>query len=144
MEVIISASIFAELLSATELTIWTDVDGILTADPRLVPEAQLLKEISYQEVIELAYFGAKVVHPGTMIPAMKMGIPIQIRNTFNPSAPGTKICKSPDSKIGNIVRGFSIIENMALLNLEGTGMAGVPGVAKNFLELFVLKKSMLS
>ncbi len=125
-----SASIFAYLLKAKELSIWTDVDGVLSADPRLVPEAKVLPELSYQEVIELAYFGAKVVHPGTMLPAMKMGIPIQIRNTFNPEAPGSRICESPRDKNMIAVRGFSIIENMSLINLEGTGMVGVPGVAE--------------
>lgn len=90
----------------------------------------MLSEVSYQEIIELAYFGAKVVHPGTMIPAMKMGIPIQIRNTFNPDFAGTKICETPKDKLSVPIRGFSIIENMALINLEGTGMMGVPGVAE--------------
>lgn len=125
-----SASIFAYLLEAKELTIWTDVDGVLSADPRLVPEAKVLRQISYQEIIELAYFGAKVVHPGTMLPAMKLGIPIQIKNTFNPQAPGTLICEKPQDHGKTSVRGFSLVENMALINLEGTGMVGVPGVAE--------------
>ena len=86
-----SASIFGKLLEARAITIWTDVDGVLSADPRLVPDAVVLEEVSYQEATELAYFGAKVVHPSTMAPAIENKIPIWIRNTFNPSAPGTKI-----------------------------------------------------
>jgi len=84
-----SASIFGKLLKAESITIWTDVDGVLSADPRLVPEAVVLEEVSYQEATELAYFGAKVIHPNTMAPAIEHRIPIWIRNTFNAAAPGT-------------------------------------------------------
>ena len=123
-----SGSIFGVLLNTEELFIWTDVDGIYSADPRLVPEAVVLDDISYNEAAELAYFGAKVVHPATMGPAMRKGIPIWIRNTFNPRHPGTKIHQVSHSKLP--VRGLSVIDDMALLNIEGPGMAGVPGIAQ--------------
>ncbi|MCM2278862.1 MAG: bifunctional aspartate kinase/homoserine dehydrogenase I [Oligoflexia bacterium] len=123
-----SASIFGALLEAREVVIWTDVDGVLSADPRLVPEAVVLEELSYHEVTELAYFGAKVVHPATMEPAIRRNIPIWIRNSFNPAHPGTKIHAAARSSAP--IQGFSAILGMALVNVEGTGMMGVPGVAE--------------
>ncbi len=123
-----SASIFGALLDAQEITIWTDVDGVFSADPRLVPEAIVLDELSYNETSELAYFGAKVVHPATMGPAMKQKIPIWIKNSFNPKFPGTKI--HHQSKSARTVKGFSAIDDVALINIEGNGMVGVPGVAE--------------
>lgn len=122
-----SASIFGKLLEARAITIWTDVDGILSADPRLVPEAVVLDDVSYQEAAELAYFGAKVVHPSTMAPAIENKIPIWIRNTFNPSSRGTRIGEKAGS--GHTVKGFATVDDMVLVNVEGTGMIGVPGVA---------------
>ncbi len=122
-----SASIFGKLLDARVITIWTDVDGVLSADPKLVPEAVVLEDVSYQEATELAYFGAQVIHPSTMAPAIEKEIPIWIRNTFNPSSRGTKIHKK--ASCGNSVKGFATIDDMALINVEGTGMVGVPGVA---------------
>jgi len=122
-----SGSIFGSLLNASKITIWTDVDGVLTADPRLVPDAVLLEDISYNEATELAYFGAKVVHPSTMAPAIAKKIPIWIRNTFRPELPGTQIHEKSLSPL--IVKGFSTINQIALVNVEGTGMIGVPGVA---------------
>lgn len=123
-----SASIFASLLGADEITIWTDVDGVLSADPRLVPEAKVLDELSYNEAMELAYFGAKVIHPATMSPAIEDEIPIFIRNTFNPSAPGTRIHLTSSTE--SAVKGFASIGAMALLNLEGSAMVGVPGISE--------------
>jgi len=123
-----SASIFGALFKAQKISIWTDVDGVLSADPRLVPDAVVLEDLSYEEVTELAYFGAKVVHPSTMVPAVYNNIPIWIRNTFNPEARGTKIHKVSESN--HPVKGFSTIEKVALLNLEGSGMMGVPGIAQ--------------
>ena len=122
-----SASIFGKLLDARVITIWTDVDGVLSADPKLVPEAVVLEDVSYQEATELAYFGAQVIHPSTMAPAIEKEIPIWIRNTFNPSSRGTKIHKK--ASCSNSVKGFATIDDMALINVEGTGMVGVPGVA---------------
>lgn len=127
-----SASIFGALLHASAVTIWTDVDGVLSADPRRVTEAVLLDEMSYEEAMELAYFGAKVVHPRTMQPAVDKQIPIWIKNTFRPEVRGTVICRTDPSASskGPLVKGFTTIDHIALLNLEGTGMVGVPGVAE--------------
>lgn len=122
-----SASIFGALLEAREIHIWTDVDGVLSADPRLVPDAKVIDSLSYNEAMELAYFGAKVIHPQTMAPAVERDIPIWIRNTFAPSKNGTLICAHPESKLK--VKGITSIDAIALINLEGTGMIGVPGTA---------------
>jgi len=122
-----SASIFGSLLEANEINIWTDVDGILSADPRIVPNAQVINSLSYNEAMELAYFGAKVIHPQTMAPAIHREIPIWIRNTFAPDRGGTLICARPKSALA--VKGISTIENIALVNIEGAGMIGVPGTA---------------
>ena len=122
-----SGSIFGALLDAKEIHIWTDVDGVLSADPRRVPEATIIDSLSYNEAMELAYFGAKVIHPQTMAPAVGRGIPIWIRNTFAPEKPGTLICAQPTSKLP--VKGITSIEHMALVNVEGAGMIGVPGTA---------------
>jgi aspartokinase/homoserine dehydrogenase 1 len=123
----LSASIFAALLGAAEVTIWTDVDGVFSADPRRVTDAQIIPDLSYQEAAELAYFGAKVIHPNTMSPAIAKGITVWIKNSFKPEARGTRISasSSPDMP----VKGFAAVEDMALINVEGTGMMGIPGVA---------------
>ncbi|MBS1959403.1 MAG: bifunctional aspartate kinase/homoserine dehydrogenase I [Bdellovibrionales bacterium] len=123
-----SASIFGALLDAVEIIIWTDVDGVLSADPRLVPEAKILSEMTYHEMTELANFGAKVVHPATMEPAVRKNIPVWVRNTFNPSCAGTKI--HADAKSSEIIKGISAIDKIALLNVEGSGMVGITGVAE--------------
>ena len=122
-----SASIFGALLRASEIIIWTDVDGVLSADPRRVPDATVIDSLSYSEAMELAYFGAKVIHPQTMAPAVGDRIPIWIRNTFAPEKPGALICARPTSKLP--VKGIASIEHVALVNLEGAGMIGVPGTA---------------
>jgi aspartokinase/homoserine dehydrogenase 1 len=122
-----SGSIFGSLLDASEIHIWTDVDGVLSADPRRVPDAKVIDSLSYNEAMELAYFGAKVIHPQTMAPAVGRGIPIWIRNTFAPEKQGSLICAKPDSKLP--VKGITSIENIAMVNVEGAGMIGVPGTA---------------
>ena len=122
-----SGSIFGSLLDAAEIHIWTDVDGVLSADPRRVPDAQVIDSLSYNEAMELAYFGAKVIHPQTMAPAVGRQIPIWIRNTFAPDHPATLICANPVSKLA--VKGITTIEKVALVNIEGAGMIGVPGTA---------------
>ena len=124
-----SAAIFAALFEARELHIWTDVDGVLSADPRLVPEAVALDALSYEEACELAYFGAKVIHPQTMLPAMALGLPIHIRNSFKADHPGTRIGTAGDSSQGP-VRGLSLADQLAIVNVEGAGMIGVPGTAE--------------
>jgi len=122
-----SGSIFGALLEAREIHIWTDVDGVLSADPRRVPDATVIDSLSYNEAMELAYFGAKVIHPQTMAPAIGRDIPIWIRNTFAPEKHGTLICAEPRSSLP--VKGITTIERVALINLEGAGMIGVPGTA---------------
>ncbi|CAE5958965.1 unnamed protein product [Arabidopsis arenosa] len=128
-----SAAIMGALFRSHQLTIWTDVDGVYSADPRKVSEAVVLKTLSYQEAWEMSYFGANVLHPRTIIPVMKYDIPIVIRNIFNLSAPGTMICRQIEDedgyKLDAPVKGFATIDNLALVNVEGTGMAGVPGTA---------------
>lgn len=130
-----SAAIMGALFKARQVTIWTDVDGVYSADPRKVSEAVILKTLSYQEAWEMSYFGANVLHPRTIIPVMHYDIPIIIRNIFNLSAPGTMICRSSLCENENVwnleslVKGFATIDNLALVNVEGTGMAGVPGTA---------------
>jgi aspartokinase/homoserine dehydrogenase 1 len=122
-----SASIFGSLLDAREIVIWTDVDGVLSADPRLVPEATVIDALSYNEAMELAYFGAKVLHPQTMAPAVRKRIPIWIRNTFAPERAGTVI--RGEVAHHPLVKGITTIDGIALANLEGAGMIGVPGTA---------------
>ncbi|GMH82745.1 hypothetical protein TL16_g09366 [Triparma laevis f. inornata] len=129
-----SAAIFGKLLSAKEVTIWTDVDGVLSADPRRVPGSLVLSEVSFNEAMELAYFGAKVIHPKTMQPAILSNppIPIWIRNTFNPSFRGSRIYTSSmtHKQRDRCVCGFASIDGLAILNVEGSGMVGVKGVAR--------------
>ncbi|MFZ5786683.1 MAG: bifunctional aspartate kinase/homoserine dehydrogenase I [Acidobacteriota bacterium] len=123
-----SGAIFAALFGAKELHIWSDVDGVLSADPRLVPEAVLINQLSYSEACELAYFGAKVIHPQTMTPAFERGIPIIARSTFNPTHPGTRISAKRDLSVP--VKGVTTFTGLAILNIEGAGMIGVPGTAE--------------
>ena len=124
-----SAAIFANLFDADALTIWTDVDGVLSADPRLVPDAVCLPSMSYAEACELAYFGAKVLHPQTMAPVQQRGIPLRIRNTRNPHSPGTLI--SLRAQPGQApVKGLSLVHDLAVLELVGNGLVGVPGAAE--------------
>lgn len=124
-----SAAIFANLAQADRLTIWTDVDGVLSADPRLVPEAVCLPTLSYAEACELAYFGAKVLHPQTLAPVQSRGIPLHIRNTLRPQAAGTRIVAS-NTVHGTPVKGLSLVDGLAVLELIGNGMVGVPGTAE--------------
>ena len=122
-----SAAIFASLFDAEALIIWTDVDGVLSADPNKVKNARLISNLSYNEAMELAYFGAKVIHPKTFGPLINQSIPIYIRNTFSPENRGTKISSKVDAN--REIKGITVIESIALINLEGTGMIGVPGTA---------------
>lgn len=122
-----SASIFAALSGASELTIWSDVDGVMSADPRQVPEAQVIDRLSYSEAMELAYFGATVIHPKTLGPAIANAIPVVIRNSHNLEHPGSRIEAGVAAVDG--IKGITAIGGMALVNLEGSGMIGVPGTA---------------
>ena len=123
-----SGSIFARLFAARELHIWTDVDGVLSADPRRVPDAVLLPHLSYDEAFELAYFGAKVVHPQTMQPVLAAKIPVFVRNTFKPEHPGSRIDTVRSLEVP--VKGISTVDQLALVEIHGSGMIGVPGTAE--------------
>ncbi len=122
-----SAAIFAALGNARELTIWTDVDGVMSADPNRVPEARVIERLTYSEAMELAYFGANVIHPQTLGPVVDNDIPLIIRNSFNATHPGSRIESKVDSE--DNIKGITAIGDMALVNLEGAGMIGVPGTA---------------
>jgi aspartate kinase len=123
-----SAAILGQALAADEVWIWTDVDGVMTADPRLVPEARTIPSLTYREVAELAFYGARVLHPKTIRPCVENGIPLRIKNTFNPDHPGTVII--PDSAgARNGMKAVTAIEDLSLITVEGKGMIGVPGIA---------------
>jgi aspartate kinase len=122
-----TAAILASCLDSDEVWIWTDVDGVLSADPRVVPEARTLESVSYEEAAELAYFGAKVLHPKTMLPAMERGLPIRILNSFAPGRPGTVVAAGVDGS--RPVKAVTTFGTLSLLTVEGHGMMGVPGVA---------------
>ena len=122
-----SAAIFAALSNAAELTIWTDVDGVMSADPKRVPEARVIERLTYSEAMELAYFGASVIHPQTLGPVIANDIPLVIRNSFKPSHPGSRIESRVVSQ--DSIKGITAIGSVALVNLEGTGMIGVPGTS---------------
>ncbi len=132
-----TAALLAAAVKSTVLEIWTDVSGMMTADPRWVSGARVIPTISYQEAMELSHFGAKVLYPPTIQPVLGKGIPLVIKNTFAPDDPGTSIGKDVASN-GNPVRGISSISNMALLSLEGSGMVGVPGFSKRLFEALSL------
>ena len=134
-----TAAILGAVLDADEIWIWTDVDGILTTDPKLVKEARVIEVLSYIEAMELAYFGAKVLHPKTIEPAMEKGIPVRVRNTFNPSCEGTLIV-SEQEKTSDIVKAISVMKNVALLNISGVGMIGLPGVASRVFTALAQQK----
>ena len=126
-----TASVLGAVLNARCVEIWTDVDGVLSADPRLVPSAFPLPELSYAELMELTHFGAKVVYAPTVHPARTAGIPLVIRNTFNPDAPGTQVVdRNPTPNGDHPIRGITSLPDVALLRLEGPGIAGVPGIAQ--------------
>jgi bifunctional aspartokinase / homoserine dehydrogenase 1 len=123
-----SAAILGQALAADEVWIWTDVDGVMTADPRLVPTARTISQLSYREVAELAYYGAKVLHPKTIRPVVENGVPLRIKNSFNPEHPGTLIVENYEAANGAI-KGVTAVANLALITVEGKGMMGVPGIA---------------
>ncbi len=132
-----TAAIYANALDAEVLEIWTDVSGMFTANPKLVKQAKPIKEISYQEAMELSHFGAKVIFPPTIQPALNKKIPIIIKNTLAPNEEGTLIHKGKSIK-KSAVKGISHIDDIALLTLEGNGMIGVPGISKRLFEALSL------
>lgn len=124
-----TAAVFAAALNAAETEIWTDVDGVMTADPRKVPDAFSLEALSYSEAMEMSHFGAKVIYPPTLQPVFTKKIPIRIRNTFNPSFIGTLISERSGTPQKMRVKGISSIGDVALVTLQGSGMIGVSGVS---------------
>jgi aspartate kinase len=124
-----TAAILGVMLKADEVWIWTDVDGVMTTDPRIVPEARTVDRLSFREISELAYFGAKVLHPKTIRPVIEAGIVLRVLNTFNPEHPGTLILPDIDIQEEKIIKAVTIIKDLILITLEGRGMLGVPGVA---------------
>ncbi len=133
-----TAAIFANVVDAEILEIWTDVSGMFTANPQLVKEAKPIDQISYQEAMELSHFGAKVIYPPTIQPVLDKKITIVIKNTFAPNDAGTLICENTNGN-KSTVKGISHIENIALLTLEGNGMVGVPGISKRLFEALYQK-----
>lgn len=134
-----TAAILAGALEASVLEIWTDVSGMMTADPRLASNARIIPRISYQEAMELSHFGAKVIYPPTIQPVMGKAIPVWIKNTFAPGDQGTLI-ESASPKDGDIVRGITSINHITLLSLEGSGMIGIPGFSKRLFEALSAEK----
>jgi aspartate kinase len=125
-----SAAIVGAALDADEIQIWTDVNGVMTADPRSVPNARSLRQLSYEEVAELAYYGAKVLHPKTVTPAIEKKIPVRVLNTFEPQHPGTLIAeKAVAADAKGTVKAITAIRHMNLITVAGRGMMGVPGIA---------------
>jgi bifunctional aspartokinase / homoserine dehydrogenase 1 len=133
-----TAAIFAGALNASDLEIWTDVDGMMTADPRLVKKAFTVPQMSYEEAMELSHFGAKVIFPATMQPAMINKIPIWIKNTFNPTFKGTVI--HAESVNGKLIKGISSMNGISLLNITGSGLLGVVGVSMRLFATLAREK----
>ena len=134
-----TGAIFAAAIKANALEIWTDVSGMMTADPRMVQNAKEIPQISYQEAMELSHFGAKVIYPPTIQPVMQQNIPVWIKNTFEPNHPGT-IIKNESPSDTNFIRGISSIKDICLLSLEGSGMVGIPGFSKRLFDALAKKR----
>jgi aspartate kinase len=122
-----TATILGVALKADEVWIWTDVDGIMTTDPKIVPSARMLSQLSYQEAAEMAIFGAKAMHPRALGPVIKENIPVRIRNTAHPENMGTLITKEPKADVKEAVKAVAMIKDVAMLNVNGAGMVGAPG-----------------
>ena len=125
-----TAAIIAAAMNASALEVWTDVDGFMTADPRIIKSAYLIEELSFTEAIELSNFGAKVIYPPTIFPVYHKNIPIYVKNTFHPDSEGTLICNFKPQQNGKIIKGISSIDDTALITIQGLGMVGVIGVNK--------------
>jgi aspartokinase/homoserine dehydrogenase 1 len=123
-----SATLLGSSLGSDEIWIWSDVDGVMTADPRVVPQARTIESLSYAEAAEFSYFGAKVIHPKTILPAVEREIPLHILNSFNPRHPGTRIVAHPPPN-GRVVKGITAIRQVSQITVEGRGMLGIPGIA---------------
>jgi len=135
-----SASILGAALDADEIWIWTDVDGVMTANPGDVPEARTMAEISYSEASELAYYGAKVLHYKTIIPAFRQRIPVRILNSFNPTHPGTRVSVEGDPSVPG-VKAVTAIRGVSLITISGTGMQGIPGIVARAFDVVADQQS---
>ncbi|WP_250437148.1 bifunctional aspartate kinase/homoserine dehydrogenase I [Hanstruepera flava] len=135
-----TAAIIAAALKVNRLEIWTDVSGMYTANPKLVKQAYPIKNLSYQEAMELSHFGAKVLYPPTVQPVLNYNIPIHIKNTMEPDAPGTVISNEYTNGKTTVARGISHIDKISLLTLQGNGMVGIPGFSKRLFETLALEK----
>ena len=130
-----TATLLAAALAADEVWIWTDVDGLMTADPKIIPSAKMLSELSYQEAAEMAIFGAKAMHPRALEPIMRENIPARIRNVFNPENPGTLIANTKTARRTDVVKAIALIKDAAMVNISGAGMVGAPGSYAKIFDL---------
>ena len=130
-----TATIIGAALEANEVWIWTDVDGLMTADPKIVPQAKTINELSFQEATELTIFGAKAMHPRALEPARKEGIPVRIRNVFSPNNHGTLITKEQKVEPEDGVKAVTLVRNVAMITVSGAGMVGAPGTAAKVFEV---------
>jgi aspartate kinase len=130
-----TATLLGAALAADEVWIWTDVDGLMTTDPKIIPSAKMLPELSYQEAAEMAIFGAKTMHPRALEPIMKENIPARIRNVFNPENPGTLISNEQTAKRADVVKAIALIRDVAMINVSGAGMVGAPGSYAKIFEV---------
>jgi len=130
-----TATIIGAALAADEVWIWTDVDGLMTSDPKIAPSAKMWPELSFQEATEMTIFGAKAMHPRALEPAMEENIPVRIRNVFNPENPGTLIVKEQKIKLGDAVKAITLVKDVALVNVSGVGMVGTPGTAAKVFDV---------
>ena len=138
-----SAALLASVLQADEVWIWTDVDGVMTSDPRLVENARTIPVLSYREVAELAFYGARVLHPKTIRPIIDAGIALRVCNTFNPGHPGTRIVDKHSEQDATVIKAVTAIQGLQLITLEGRGMLGIPGVAaRTFAAVAATKTSV--
>ena len=137
-----SGAIFGVVLEAQEVWIWTDVSGVMSADPRIEPSARTLSEVTYKEISELAFYGAKVLHPKTIRPALEHGITLWVKNTFAPESAGTRIIEDEDGQKGR-VRAVTAIRGQCLVTVEGRGMLGVPGIAARLFSAVAHSKTSI-
>jgi aspartate kinase len=129
-----TATIIGSALGADEVWIWTDVDGIMTADPKIEKAAQTIREISFMEAMEMSHFGAKAMHPRALEPASKIGLPVRVKNTFNPNGPDTLILQDQRIKSVNIVKAVTSVSEASMVTVSGAGMHGAPGTAAKVLD----------
>jgi aspartate kinase len=145
-----TATILGAALEADEVWIWSDVDGIMTADPKLVPEARVIEELSYEEAMEMAMFGAKAMHPRALEPASEHAIPVRVKNTFNPEGKGTLISSRPPRRARAVVKSVAAVRGVAMINVAGASMVGLPGTAakvfqvlgKNGINILMISQSV--